>query len=277
MVKVAGIQMRSHKGKVEENREKAVHFARKAASQGAKLICLPELWVTGYGMDTDRFMQLSETVDGPTVSLFRQLAMELNVVFIVPFPERAENKFELGRESIFISAAVIDADGTICGVYRKSMLWGTERSTFSPGLKHYSVFNTEVGRVGVLICYDIEFPETARLLALDGADLIVAPSVWSFHAESRWDIQLPARALDNSLYVLGVNAVGEGACGKSKFISPNGAVLMEAPTTEERIIYGNVDKRELLQVRQEIPYMKDYPEDFIPIGKKEENEQIKGA
>ncbi|WP_257009775.1 nitrilase-related carbon-nitrogen hydrolase [Evansella halocellulosilytica] len=255
IVSVAAVQMHSAIGEVITNRQQAVEFVREAAANGAKLISLPELWVTGYGLETGEFHRLSEPADGETVSLFKQLANELKVVLIIPFPEKAT---KLGIENMFISAAIIDADGTVVGIYRKSMLWGEESRTFVRGEKRYHVYETAIGRIGVLICYDIEFPEPTRLLALQGADLLVVPSVWSKEAKSRWDIQLPARGLDNTIYVLGTNAVSGGACGKSKFIGPQGTVLNEASSIEEEIIYGEVDLQTLLETRKTIPYLKDY-------------------
>ncbi|WP_328588733.1 nitrilase-related carbon-nitrogen hydrolase, partial [Litchfieldia alkalitelluris] len=141
----------------------------------------------------------------------------------------------------------------------------------------YPIFDTAVGKIGVLICYDVEFPETSRVLALSGADLIVVPSVWSLEAEQRWDIQLPARALDNSLYVLGVNAVGEGTCGKSKFLDSKGRIMQEASRGSEEVIYGTIDKQQLIKTREDIPYMKDYPADFAPVNIGHSEDKMKGA
>lgn len=278
-MKVAAIQMRSKKAYVEENRARAVKYVKEAAANGATLISLPELWVTGYGIDTDMAMRLSERTNGPTVTMFQQLAKELNVVLIVPFPEREvdDEQTDFTNTPIYISAAVIDADGSLCGVYRKSMLWGEEKGPFQPGVKEYDVFQTSAGTVGVLICYDIEFPEPARLLALQGANLLIVPSVWSIKAEHRWDIQLPARALDNSVYVLGVNTIGEGACGKSKFVNPEGVVVDEASPHEEEIVYGVVELEMLQSVREEIPYLLDYPIEFTPGGNTKGSGKIKGA
>lgn len=137
-------------------------------------------------------------------------------------------------------------------------MWGDEKEAFRPGEKEYTVYVTSVGRVGVLICYDAEFPEPARILALKNAEIIAVPSVWSTKAERRWDIQLPARALDNQVYVLGVNASGKNLCGKSKLISPFGKITGEAPRSEEHILYGKINKEEIKQAREEIPYLKDY-------------------
>ena len=116
---------------------------------------------------------------------------------VVPFAERANHR-------LYIAAAVIEQNGALIGVYRKYFLWGREKHIFTPGEREYPVFQTSVGKLGVLICYDAEFPEPSRLISLQQADLIVVPAVWSVQAERRWDIQLPARALDNTVFVMGV-------------------------------------------------------------------------
>lgn len=117
-----------------------------------------------------------------------------------------------------------------------------------------------------MICYDIEFPEPARILALKGAELIFVPSVWSFQAEKRWDIQLPARALDNTVFIFGVNTYGNNACGKSKLIDPNGSILLEAPKDSEKILYQDIDFEQILKTRKKIPYLSEFPSQFIPGG-----------
>ncbi|WP_088032717.1 nitrilase-related carbon-nitrogen hydrolase [Evansella clarkii] len=252
LIKAAAVQINSVYGSANENLKKGVGMVKEAAANGAELICLPELWNTGYVLNKEFLNKLAEPPEGKTISLFRRLSAELNVVLIIPFAERGEDS------SYYISAAVIDKDGSLKGVHRKSLLWGREKEAFQPGKNEYTVYNTSVGRVGVLICYDAEFPEPARILALKSAEIITVPSVWSTKAERRWDIQLPARALDNQVYILGVNASGENLCGKSKVINPFGKIIGESPRSEEHILYGGINKDEIKQAREEIPYLKDY-------------------
>ncbi len=97
---------------------------------------------------------------------------------------------------MYNSTIIINERGEICGNHRKYYLWGEEKLCFKKG-NSFSVYDTSIGRVGILTCYDAEFPVPSRILALKGAEIIFVPSVWSFTAEPRWDIQLPARALDN--------------------------------------------------------------------------------
>ncbi|SER95929.1 nitrilase-related carbon-nitrogen hydrolase [Salipaludibacillus aurantiacus] len=261
MAKVAGIPMVSKPSWKSENYLKAVKLVQEAASQGAEIICLPELWLSGYHFNREDVRLLADTAESRMIGSFQQLAKETKSVLIVPFLEMSYTPSGYGS-NYFISSAIIDNNGKLLGIYRKSLLWGQEEKTFTPGKKSYPVFKTGSGTVGVLICYDIEFPEPARELALKGADIIFAPSVWSLEAENRWDIQLPCRALDNTVYIFGVNAAGNGACGKSKLVSPEGSVMSEAPSDKEKIIYGDITCETLKHARSKIPYLKDYSRAF---------------
>ena len=154
-----------------------------------------------------------------------------------------------------------------CGYYletQKSFLWGREQNYFVHGEREYTPVDTSVGRLGLLICYDIEFPEPARALALKDAQIILVPSVWSLPALNRWQIQLPARALDNTVFVAGINNVGEGACGHSKVVQPDGAVLAEASEEKEEILFCDVDFGKIEEVRSRIPYLKKYDSKLAP-------------
>lgn len=249
-VKVAAVQIHSHPGQIARNRERALQMIEAAAKQGAKLVVLPELWHTGYHLPYETFCTLADA-EGEMLEVMQATAKRWGIVLIVPFAERAEDQ-------LFITLAVIEADGKILGTYRKSFLWGREKEIFVPGEKQYKLFHTSVGALGALICYDIEFPEPSRLLTLKGAQLLVVPSVWSVQAEPRWDIQLPARALDNTVFVLGVNTTGEGSCGKSKALAPDGRLLAEASREREELLLVEMDWTELDQVRQKIPYLRDF-------------------
>jgi predicted amidohydrolase len=257
--KAALIQMRAVSGEVEGNRKSALRLVEKAAKAGARLAVLPELWPTGYHLSSLRFRELAETVRGETVSLFRRIAADWRMALVVPFAEKDGGK-------LYNSAAVIDSSGEVVGVCRKTFLWGREKEIFTPGPRSYPVFATSLGKIGVLICYDAEFPEPARLLGLKGADLIAVPSVWSIEAEPRWDIQLPARALDNTVFVLGANTTGEGSCGKSKLVAPDGRVQAEASGEGEEVLIGEVDLSLISRVRQRIPYWDDYDPSLTPGG-----------
>lgn len=256
---VAGIQMTPIMNDVDANLKRGLKFVREAAAE-ADLIVLPELWTTGYYLSQGAFANLAEARDGKTVTAIQEEALRSGSAIVCPFVEEDEHK------NIFIAAAIIDGDGGLKGIIRKSLLWGREQQIFAKGEIKYPVFDTKIGKIGVLICYEMEFPETSRLLALEGAEIIACPSVWSVAASHRWDIQLPARALDNTIYVLGVNTVGNNSCGKSKLVSPLGDILAEASDKKEEILIRAVDIEALKWAREEVPYLDDYRQKLTPGG-----------
>ncbi len=260
MFQVAAIQMTPIMNDVSANLKRGIQFAREAIREGANFIVFPELWNTGYYLSKDAFSLLAETTEGETITTFSEEARRAGVTIVCPFVER-EN------EDMYISAAIINNTGDVMGVVRKGLLWGRERHIFKEGLLEYPVFDSDVGRFGVLICYEMEFPETSRLLALEGAEIIVCPSVWTMSASHRWDIQLPARALDNTVYVFGVNTVGNNSCGKSKLISPLGDILSVASDKKEEVLVRAVDREVIYWARDEVAYLQDFKDKLTPGGK----------
>jgi len=256
---IAGIQMTPIMNDIEANLKRGVNFLNKADGE-ADLIVFPELWTTGYYLSKEAFNCLAEPKDGRTITTMQEQAAKHQAAIVCPFVEKTHN----GK--IYISAAIIDNCGELRGVVHKSLLWGREQQIFEEGEIKYPIFNTNVGKIGVLICYEMEFPETSRLLALEGAEIIICPSVWSVAASRRWDIQLPARALDNSVYVFGVNTVGNNTCGKSKLVSPLGDILAEASDVREEILIRAVDTEALYWAREEVPYLEDYRTKLTPGG-----------
>ncbi|MTI96954.1 MAG: nitrilase [Firmicutes bacterium] len=259
MFQVAGVQMTPIMNDVEANLKRGQHFIEQASAQEVDLIVLPELWTTGYYLSQESFRQLAEPVDGRTVTLMQEQALRAQASIICPFVESES-------DDLYIAAAVIDHTGELRGVVRKSLLWGREQQIFQEGSIEYPAFDTKVGKIGILICYEMEFPETSRLLALEGVEMIVCPSVWSMAASHRWDIQLPARALDNTVYVFGVNTVGNNSCGKSKLVSPLGDILTEASDRKEELIVRAIDKEALVWAREQVPYLDDYEKKLTPGG-----------
>jgi len=260
MFKVAGIQMTPIMNNVDVNLKRGINFIKEACKNEVDLIVFPEMWTTGYHLSKQAFSNLAETGNGKTVSAISEQAANFNCAIICPFIEKDE------LDKLYISVALIDCSGNLCGIVRKSILWGREQNIFTPGSIEYPVFDINVGKVGILICYEMEFPEPARLLALKGAELIVCPSIWSLAASRRWDIQLQARALDNTVFVFGINTVGNNTYGKSKLVSPLGDILVEASDSREEIICHVIDKEVLEWARDEVPYLADFKEKLTPGG-----------
>ena len=259
MFQVAAIQITPILGDIQANLKRGIQFMRQLG-QEADLIVFPELWTTGYYLSKQAFQQLAETRDGPSINQLREEARRSKALVISSFAEKdSENQ-------LFISAAIIDQNGEILGVVRKSLLWGRESEIFKMGEIKYPIFETEWAKIGVLICYEMEFPEPSRLLALEDVELIICPSVWSVSASRRWDIQLPARALDNTVFILGVNTVGNNSCGKSKLVGPMGDILAEASDAREEVLLRAVDIQSLYWARDENRYLEDYRTKLTPGG-----------
>ncbi|MBW2057281.1 MAG: nitrilase family protein [Deltaproteobacteria bacterium] len=172
LIKVAAIQMEPHIGDKEYNIQKQLDLIEKAAKQGARLMVLPELGNTGYIFNTrDEVSELAEEVpDGPSSHAWIKACKELGVYICAGIAEREGGKF-------YNSAALVGPDGFI-GKYRKLHLWDEEKLFFEPGDLGIPVFHLPFGRVGIMICYDGWHPEVARILALQGADIICDPTCW---------------------------------------------------------------------------------------------------
>ncbi|HHV72915.1 MAG TPA: hypothetical protein GXX38_09985 [Clostridia bacterium] len=248
---VAAVQMRSITENKEANLKKSVEFIKKAAAQGAQIICLPELFITGYELNREGFLRNAERLDGPTISTLSNLAKELGVYIIAPLPEQGDL-----TGVIYNSAVLLDRWGEIVGVFRKTQLWAKEKLYFRPG-DRLPVFDTEYGKIGILICYDAEFPEIGRRLALQGAEIFFIPSAWTIGYKHTWDTALAARCLENTVFGVGVNMVGEGQCGHSRIIDPQGRNLQEAGKDEETILIQKLDLGSLIKHRMDLPYLKD--------------------
>lgn len=253
--KIAVIQMKSTQGDTTANLEHAEQFIRKAARNGARIACLPELFYTGYHCDSETFQRLAEPADGFLIQHLSKLAKELQIYLIGGYAEATEIP---GR--IYNSAIFIDDQGSVIGNMRKVYAWGQEKLKFREG-SAFPVYDTPLGKIGLMICYDVEFPEPSRIMALKGAQLIFVPAVWSIPAERRWHVDLAGNALFNVLYMAGSNPVGDGACGCSKVVSPFGEVIAEASRDTEEIVYADIDLEEVIYARSKLPYFNDFKED----------------
>lgn len=240
-------------------------FAREAASQGAQVICFQELFYGPYFCQVQdaEFYEYAEAVpEGPTVQRFQALAKELNMVMVLPV-------YEAEQEGVLYTAAVIDADGTYLGKYRKTHIpqvkgfW--EKFYFRPGNLGYPIFDTAVGRIGVYICYDRHFPEGWRALGLAGAKIVFNPSATSRGLSAYlWQLEQPASAVANEYFVGAINRVGieelgdNDFYGQSYFVSPRGQFVGEvASTNDEELVVRDLDMGLLQEVREQWAFYRD--------------------
>ena len=261
MAKVAMIQMSGARDKAK-NIEKACTLIRQAAQQGARIICLQELFNTVYFCITEvpEYFSWAETIPGPTTDRIAEVARQEHVVVIAPIYEQDRTV----KGIRYNAAAVIGTEGELIGVYRKNSIplvktettSGNEKFYFNLGNLGFPVFPTPFGvNVGILICYDRHFPEGSRSLALNGADIMFAPTATWGISRPIWEIELKGHAVFNLFYVGGVNRVGydEGDSpkwfGTSMFVNPRGEILAQASDEHDDIVYTELDLGLIEQVR----------------------------
>ncbi len=253
-------------GNSESMVEKNIEYAREAAEQGAQVLCFQEIFNSPYFctvQDSDNYSFAEPIPDGPTIQRMIALARETGMVLVVPIYEVVD------EGTFFNTAAVIDADGTYLGKYRKTHIpqvtgfW--EKFYFRPGNLGYPVFDTAVGRIGVYICYDRHFPEGWRVLGLKGARIVFNPSATTRgHSKHLWQLEQPAAAVANEFFVGAINRVGaedlEGTdyYGSSYFANPRGEIVGEtASDTEDEVVVRQLDLGLVEQVRRYWAFYRD--------------------
>jgi len=255
---------------LSENLDKAEHMIEKSAKNGANLIALQELFHTTYfcrEINPDYF-QWAESIPGPVTNRFCSLAKSLNIVLLLPLFERK------APGVYFNTMVVIESDGSIVGIYRKMHIPDDpgfyEKYYFTPGDLGFKVFNTSVGNIGTLICWDQWFPEAARLTAMKGADILIYPTAIGTLPEETdiekaqfldaWKTIQRSHAIANGCYVASVNRVGkEGGTrfwGHSFVCAPFGEMINEADE-EEGIIVADLDFKSIENHRQTWPFFRD--------------------
>ena len=237
--KVAGVQMDIQLGDVQANLDRVFQFLQTTVEKGAQLTVFPECSITGYCFASlQEAQQCAETVDGPSLARMTAACQQLDTMAIVGFLEREDDQ-------VFNSLALVDGAGVL-GTYRKVHLphLGVDRFT-TAGNRPFEVIPTKLCRLGMNICYDSSFPEAARILSLQGADLIALPTNWPPTSGLTADVIPDARALENHVYFMSVNRVGTERgfdfVGKSKICDPRGAVLAFADHRHEEILYADID------------------------------------
>ena len=259
IVKLALVQFQSVLGDTAASVEKACKMIDEAGKQGADLVIFPELATTGYHLATigPDLATLTERVDGPSVTALREAAARNRVNLIVGIS--LEYDYQPGVP--YNSSVIIDRDGNLMGTFDKVHLWAGERFWFRGGCD-FPVFDMDFGRVGVMICYDAGFPEAARSLAMQGAEIIACPSAWCVQDKDIWETNMPCRALENTVFLAAVNRWGaEGddlyMHGGSMVCNPRGHKLGQIEEEKEDILYVDVDLNDILKNRVTSPYMRD--------------------
>jgi len=249
------------------NIEKHLKLIEEAASQGVQILCMQEVFTTPYfcAEQQTRWYEAVERIpDGPTVRLMQEVAKQHGMVIVVPI-------YEEDIVGIYYNtAAVIDADGKYLGKYRKNHIphvnpgfW--EKFYFRPGNLGYPTFETAYARVGVYICYDRHFPEGARALGLNGAEIVFNPSATvAGLSEYLWKLEQPAHAVANGYFVGAINRVGHEQpwdigefYGQSYFCDPRGQIVAEAPRDRDALVVADLDLDKIREVRNTWQFYRD--------------------
>jgi N-carbamoylputrescine amidase len=281
-VRVGLVQMNCTASK-EENLAKAIQKTKDAAAKGAQIVCLQELFTSLYFCDVEEYdnFLLAESIPGPSTNALAEVAKELNVVIIASlFEKRAEGLYHN-------TTAVLDADGSYLGKYRKMHIPDDpgyyEKFYFTPGDLGYKVFKTKYATIGVLICWDQWYPEAARITALMGAEILFYPTAigWSSSQQvdvnteqyNAWQTIQRSHSVANGVYVVSVNRTGDEGPMKfwgGSFVSnPFGKVLYQASHTEEEIHVEELDLNKSDSYRTHWPFLRDRRIDsYEPITKR---------
>jgi N-carbamoylputrescine amidase len=266
----------------EENLRKAIEKTREAAAKGAQIVCLQELFTSLYFCDEENYdnFSLAETIPGPSSDSLGDLAKELGVVIIASlFEKRAQGLYHN-------TTAVLDADGTYLGKYRKMHIPDDpayyEKFYFTPGDLGYKIFKTKFATLGVLICWDQWYPEAARITALMGAEILFYPTAigWATSQDeatnteqyNAWQTIQRSHSVANGVHVVSVNRVGFEQDGAMKFwggsfvSNPFGSILYQASHDQEEVHVQAIDLKKTDEYRTHWPFLRDRRIDsYLPI------------
>jgi N-carbamoylputrescine amidase len=271
----------------DTNLQRAIEGIQEAASKGAEIICLQELFRNQYFCreENAELFNLAETIPGPSTEAIGSVAKRLGVSVVASlFEKRAHGLYHN-------TAAIIDADGSLAGIYRKMHIPDDplyfEKFYFTPGDLGFLNFETKFSRIGVLVCWDQWYPEGARLTALQGANVLFYPTAIGWHPAEKaqygeaqldaWRTVQRAHAISNGIYVAAVNRTGyEGTpesglefWGNSFVADPFGRVIAQAPTSEEQVLVTECDPKVMDDVRRNWPFFRDRRIDaYAPITKR---------
>lgn len=280
-----GLVQSSCSNNIENNIEKAIEGIKKAASQGAQIVCLQELFTSLYFCDVENYdnFKIAETIPGPTTDRLGKIAAELNVVIVASlFEKRAKGLYHN-------TTAVIDADGQYLGKYRKMHIPDDpayyEKFYFTPGDLGYKVFQTKYAKIGILICWDQWYPEASRITALLGAEILFYPTAigWASTQDedtnieqyNAWQTIQRSHAIANGVHTVSVNRVGYEQDGAMKFwggsfvSNPFGTILQQASHENEEVMVVEIETEQSDSYRVHWPFLRDRRIDsYSPITKR---------
>jgi predicted amidohydrolase len=257
-IKLALAQTSCKQGDKKENLKKIEETVMKAKRQAAELVIFPELSLTGYVV-RDQIYELAETIPGPSTKVIENISRKTKAHIVFGMPELSQK----AQATIYNASVLVGPEGFI-GKYRKMYLPThsvfEEKRYFRPGYQT-AVFDTELGKIGLIICYDIFFPEVSRLARLEGAQLLVCISASPAVRRTFFETLTAARAIENVTFLAIVNLVGveDGLqfWGGSRLIGPQGKILVKAKCDEEDLVIGEVNYGDIRPIEAFVPTLKD--------------------
>lgn len=249
-VTIACVQMQVELNQMEDNLVKMSEWIEKIAiEQRVDLIVFPELVTTGYECGV-RFTEFAQRIPGPSVNLIAQRASEfgVHVAFGLPSKEKVES-------IIYNAAVLVGPDGDVVGEYRKVHLKGEEKLAFRNGIK-FPTLETDFGNVGILLGWDMAFPEAARTYALGGIDVLIVCANWEQPEMEEWRTYVLSRAFENSLFVAAANRIGQDATltfgGETMLVGPRGKIIARVDEEVEGYALARIDLDEVRRSREEL-------------------------
>jgi deaminated glutathione amidase len=257
-MKVAVIQFKASTNK-EENLKKIISYIEKAASKNAKLCAFPEfmMFYTKSSQTAKELADLSETINGNFISSISKTAKQNHIQVVGSFYEKSKK-----NNRVYDTSFIINHLGKVISTYRKIHLYDAlgfkESDKLIPGSKIAKPMATSIGKIGMMICYDLRFPEMSRALALAGSEVLIAPSAWvkGPMKEEHWITINKTRAIENGCYVVAPDQVGNIYCGRSLVVDPYGKVLLDMKK-RQGIGFVDIDLKKVTETRKVLPLLKN--------------------
>ena len=257
-MKVGVVQFKASTNK-ETNLKKIINYISKAAQNKATLVAFPEfmMFYTNSSQTSKQLANLAEKINGNFVNTIAKTAKQYRIQVIGSFYEKSNKK-----DRVYDTSFVIDKTGKVISTYRKIHLYDAlgfrESDKMTSGSKITKPVKTSIGKVGMMICYDLRFPEMSRSLASSGSEVLVAPSAWvkGDMKEEHWITINKTRAIENGCYVIAPDQVGNIYCGRSVVVDPYGKILLDMKK-KQGIGYVNIELKKIKQIRKVLPLLKN--------------------
>ena len=257
-MKAAVVQFKALTNK-ENNLKKIISYIAKAASKHATLCAFPEfmMFYTKSSQTPKELSNLSETINGNFISTIAKTAKENHIQVVGSFYEKSNKK-----NRVYDTSFVINTSGKVISTYRKIHLYDAlgfkESDKMIPGSKIAKPVTTSIGKIGMMICYDLRFPEMSRALAIAGSEILIAPSAWvkGPMKEEHWITINKTRAIENGCYVIAPDQVGNIYCGRSLVVDPYGKILLDMKK-RQGVSFVDIDLKKVKQIRKILPLLKN--------------------